>query len=113
LCLLVIALICIAGWGFNSAMVELAKWHPQEPVDTISRRFEIHDFIWSARAPRALRRRYVATQAWVIPAILCLAALVWLNETRPDVRLWGTVAFCSVSFLVAGYLAWKVSQCRV
>jgi hypothetical protein len=99
LCLLVIALIGIAGWGFNSVMVELAKWHPQEPVGTISRRFEVLDFIWSSRAPRVLRRRYVATQACAIPAMLCLAALVWLNESRFDVRILGIVAFCSVSFL--------------
>jgi hypothetical protein len=55
-----------------------------------------------------LRRRYIATQACAIPAILCLAALVWLNETRPDVRIWGTVAFCAVSLLVAGSLAWNI-----
>jgi hypothetical protein len=106
--LLGIALIGIAGWGFNSVMVELAKWHPQEPVDTISRRFEVHDFIWSSRAPRTLRRRYVATQACAIPAMLCLAGLVWLNESRSDVRISGIVAFCSVLFLVTAYLAWKV-----
>jgi hypothetical protein len=106
--LLAIALIGVAGWGFQSVMVELAKWYPQEPVDTFSRRFEVHRFIWSSRAPRALRRRYIATQACAIPAILCLAALVWLNETRPDVRIWGTVAFCAVSLLVAGSLAWNI-----
>ncbi|RZN33911.1 hypothetical protein [Bradyrhizobium sp. Leo121] len=106
--LLTIALIGVAGWGFMSVMSELAKWYPQEPVDTISRRFEVDGFVWSSRAPRALRRRYVVTQACAIPAFLCLAALVWLNETRPDVRIFGTIAFCSMSFLLAGVLAWKV-----
>jgi hypothetical protein len=113
LCLLAIALIGLAGWGFQSVMWELSKWYPQEPVDTVSRRFEVHGFVWSSRAPRALRRRYVATQACTIPAFLCLAALVWLNETRPDVRIWETAAFCSMSFLIAGALAWKVIRREV
>ena len=107
LCLLAVAFIGVAGWGFQSVMAELAKSYPQEPVDTFSRRFEVDEFIWSSRAPRALHHRYVATQACGIPGVLCLAALVWLNEPRPDVRIWGTVAFCAVSFLLAGNLAWK------
>lgn len=112
LCLFAIALIGVAGWGFQSVMTELAKQSPQEPVDTISRRFEVHGFIWSSRAPRTLRRHYIVTQVCVVPAMLCLAALVWLNETRPDVRLWGAVAFCSVSLLVAGALAWNAIRRR-
>jgi hypothetical protein len=107
LCLFAIAFLGAAGWGFQSVMVELAKSYPQEPVDTISRRFEVDEFIWSRRAPLALRRQYAATQACVVPACLCLAALVWLNEPRSDVRMWGTIAFCLVSFLVAATLAWK------
>ncbi|MET4255574.1 hypothetical protein ABIC09_000502 [Bradyrhizobium sp. S3.12.5] len=110
LCLLAVALIGVAGWGFQSVMMELDKWDLQEPADSISRRFEVDDFVWSSRAPRALRRRYVATQACAIPAALCLAALVWLNEARLDVRILGTVAFCSMSLLVAGSLTWKVIQ---
>jgi hypothetical protein len=108
LCLLAIALIGVAGWGILSVMTELTKQYPQEPFDTISRRFEVEVFIWSSRAPRTLRRQYIATQACAVPAALCLAALVWLNETRPDVHLWGTVAFCTVSLLMAGRLAWVV-----
>jgi hypothetical protein len=107
LCLLAVAFIGVAGWGFQSVMAELAKSYPQEPVDTFSRRFEVDEFIWSPRAPLAMRRQYIATQACVIPACLCLAALVWLNEPRPDVRIWGIIAFCAVSFLVAASLAWK------
>ena len=107
LCLLAIGLIGVAGWGFQSVMAELAKSYPQEPMDTISRRFEVNEFIWGPRASLALRRQYIATQACAIPACLCLAALVWLNEPHPDVRIWGTIAFCSVSFLVATSLAWK------
>ncbi|WP_315767495.1 MULTISPECIES: hypothetical protein [unclassified Bradyrhizobium] len=108
LILLAIALIGVAGWGFMSVMSELSKSHPEEPADTISRRFEVDGFVWNSCAPRALRRRYVVTQACAIPAFLCLAALVWLNETRPDVRIFGTIAFCSMSFLLAGALARKV-----
>ena len=109
LSLLGIALIGIAGWGFMSVMSELAKWYPQEePVDTISRRLEVESFVWSSRASRALRRRFVVTQACGVPAFLCLAALVWLNEKNPGLRVWGTVAFCSLSIFVAGWLAWKV-----
>lgn len=106
LCLLAAVLIGIAGWGFQSVTTELAKQDPQP--DTISRRFEVQVFIWSSRASRTLRRQYIATQACAVPAMLCLAALVWLNETRPDVRLLGTVAFCSLSLLGAGCLAWNV-----
>jgi hypothetical protein len=87
LCLLAITLIGVAGWGFQSVMAELAKSYPQEPVDTISRRFQVDEFIWSPRAPLALRRQYIATQACAIPACLCLAALVWLNEPRPDAAI--------------------------
>jgi hypothetical protein len=108
--LLAIALIGITGWGIQSVMVELAKPYPQEPFNTVSRGFEVEGFIWSSRAPRALRRQYIATQACFVPAVLCLAALVWLNETRPDVRLWGAVVFCSMSLLMAGRLAWKVRR---
>ena len=113
LVLLAIALLGVAGWGFQSVMVELSKPYPQEPVDTVSRRFEVEAFIWSSRAPHALRRQYIATQACFVPAALCLAALVWLNETRPDFRLGGTVIFCSMSLLMAGRLAWMVIQRRV
>lgn len=108
LSLLGIALIGIAGWGFMSVMSELAKWYPREPVDTISRRLEVESFVWSSRASRALRRRFVVTQACTVPASLCFAALVWLNETNPDLRVWGTVAFCSLSIFIAGWLARKV-----
>jgi hypothetical protein len=105
--LVAVALLGIAGWGFMSVMAELAKSYAQEPLDTFSRRFEVDEFIWSPRAPLALRRQYIATQACAVPACLCLAALVWLNEPRPDVRILGTIAFCAVSFLGAAFLAWK------
>ena len=75
LCLLAITLIGVAGWGFESVMAELAKSYPQEPVDAFSRKFQVDEFIWSPRAPLALRRQYIATQACAIPACLCLAAL--------------------------------------
>ena len=113
LCLLAIALLGVAGWGIRSVMTELAKPYPQEPFDTVSHRFEVEAFIWSSRAPGTLRRQFIATQACFVPAALCLAALVWLNEMRPDFRLWGTVMFCSLSLLMAGRLAWKVVRHRV
>ena len=112
LCLLALALMFVGGWGIQSVMNELAKPYPQEPFNTVSRRFEVEDFIWSSRAPRALRRQYIATQACFVPAALCLAALVWLNEMRPDYRLWGSVIFCSLSLLVACRLAWAVIRRR-
>src|SRR5882672_2733822 len=68
LMLLAIAFIGVAGWGFQSVMAGLAKSYPQEPVDTISRRFEVDEFIWGPRAPLALRRQFIATQACAIPA---------------------------------------------
>ena len=84
LCLLALVLLGVTGWGIQSVMTELAKPYPQEPFNTVSRGLEVEDFIWSSRGPRALRRQYIATQACFIPAALCLAALVWLNEMRPD-----------------------------
>ena len=107
LSMLAIALLGIAGWGFMSVMTELAKSRPYEPLDTFSRRFEVDEFIWSSRAPLALRKQYVATQACAVPAFLCLAALVWINEPRPDVRTLGTIAFCVISIFAAALLAWK------
>jgi hypothetical protein len=111
--LLAIVLLGVTGWGIQSVMMELAKPYPQEPFNTISRGFEVEGFIWSSRAPRTLRHRYIATQACFVPAALCLAGLVWLNEMRSDVRLWGAVIFCSMSLLMAGRLAWKVIRRRV
>jgi hypothetical protein len=111
--LLAIALLCVTGWGIQSVMIELAKPYPQEPFNTVSRGFEVEAFIWSSRAPRALRRQYIATQACLVPATLCLAALVWLNEMRPDARLLGTVVFCTMSLLMAGRLAWVAIRRRV
>ncbi len=113
LVLLALALMSVCGWGIQSVMTELAKPYPQEPINTVSRPYEVELFIWSSRAPRALRRRYVATQACFVPAGLCFAALVWLNETRPDYRFWGTVIFSSMSVLMAGRLAWAVIRHRI
>jgi hypothetical protein len=113
LCLLALALLGVAGWGIQSVMIDLAKPFLQEPFNTISRRFEVEAFIWSSRAPRALRRQYIATQACFVPATLCLAALVWLNEIRPDFQLGGTVIFSSLSLLMAGRLAWVIIRHRV
>jgi hypothetical protein len=73
LCLLAIALLGVAGWGIHSVLTEMGKPCPQEPVDTISRRFEVESFIWSSRASRTLRHQYIATQACFVPAALCLA----------------------------------------
>jgi len=113
LCLLALVLLGVTGWGIQSVMTELAKPYPQEPINTISRGYEVEAFIWSSRAPRALRRRYIATQACFVPAALCLAALVWLNEPRPDKNLWGTVIFSSMSLLMVGRLTWAVIRHRV
>lgn len=108
ICLLAIVLLGVAGGGFQSVMSELSKYYPGQPVDTVSRRFEVDGFVWGPHAPPLLRRRYIATQVCAIPAFLCLAILVWLNETNPDIRLWGTAAFCLMSFVMACALAWKV-----
>jgi hypothetical protein len=113
LCLLALALLGVTGWGIQSVMAELAKPYPHETINTASRGLEVEAFIWSSRASRELRRRYLATQACFIPAALCLAALVWLNETRPDYRLWGTVIFSSMSLIMAGRLAWVIIRHRV
>jgi hypothetical protein len=111
LCLLGVAFLGVAGWGFQSVVAELDRSLAQ-PMDAISRKFQVDEFIWSARAPLALRRRYIATQACVIPACVCLAALVWLNEARLDVRILAAVAFCSVSSAVAATLVWKTVRRR-
>lgn len=113
LVLLALALMSVCIWGVQSVMAELAKPYPHEPINTASRSYEVEAFIWSARAPRALRRRYVATQACAVPAALCLATLMWLNETRPDYQFWGTVIFSSISALAAGRLAWVVIQHKI
>ena len=112
LCLLAFVLIGVTGWGMQSVMTEVAKPYPQEPINTFSRGYEVEPFIWSSRAPRALRLRYFATQACFIPAALCLAALVRLNETRPDYHLWGTVIFSCMALLMASRLAWVVIRHR-
>jgi hypothetical protein len=110
--LLTLVLLGITGWGIQSVMTELAKPYPQQPINTVSRGFEVEGFIWSSSAPRALRRQYIATQACFVPAALCLAALVWLNEMRPDFRLWGAVIFCTLSLFMACRLAWAIIRRR-
>ena len=77
-----------------------------------SRKFEVDQFIWSRRAPRALRKQYIAPQACAVPAFLCLADLVWMNEPRPDFRALGTAAFSAISFFAAALLAWKALRRR-
>jgi hypothetical protein len=109
--ILILASMGVAGWGFQSVVAELEKSFTQ-PADAISRKFQVDEFIWSTRAPLALRRRYIATQACAIPLSLCLAALVWLNEPRLDVRVWAAIAFCSVASLVAATLVWKTVRRR-
>jgi hypothetical protein len=102
-----IAFIGIAVWGFQSVMAEVPKSYSAERGSPIALRFEVDEFVWSARAPMHLRRRYVATQVCLAPAGLCLAAVVWLNEPQANVRIWVAIAFCSVSGLIAIYLTWK------
>jgi hypothetical protein len=104
LCTLFFAFVAPGVWGYQSVIAELDQQCVQ-PADAISRKFQVDEFIWSSRAPLALRRRYIATQACVIPAFLCLAALVWL-------RILGAVAFSFVSSLVACTLALKVTRRR-
>lgn len=104
-----LSLLGIAGWGFQSIVAELDR-SCLPRTDAISRKFQVEAFIWGDRAPLALRRRYIATQACAVPALLCLAALVWLNEPRRDVRALGVIAFCFVSFVVAASLAWKTAR---
>jgi hypothetical protein len=107
LILLTVAFFSAAAWGYQSVMAELDNSLIQ-PTDAISRKFQVDEFIWSLRAPAALRRRYIATQACGALMCLCMAALVCLNEPHRDARVWGAIAFCSVSLLIAITLAWKV-----
>ena len=109
LCALAVTFMCVAGWGFQSVVAELDNLSVQ-PTDAISRKFQVDEFIWSARASLSLRRRYIATQACAVPACLCLAALVWLNAPRPDIRALGAIAFCAVALLVAASLTWKIAS---
>jgi hypothetical protein len=111
LCFLCVSFLGVAGCGFQSVVAELDRSCSQ-PADAISRKFQVDAFIWDDRAPLALRRRYIATQACAVPALLCLAALVWLNEPRDDVRILGIIAFCSMSFIVAASLVWKIARRR-
>ena len=113
LVLLALALMSACIWGVQSVMAELAKPYPHEPINTYFRGLEVEAFIWSSRAPTSLRRRYIATQACAVPATLCLSALVWLNETRPNYQLWGTVIFSFMSVLFAGRLAWVVIRHKI
>lgn len=111
LIILTFAFMAVAGWGFQSVVTELDASFTQ-PTDAISRKFQVDEFIWSSRAPLTLRRRYIVTQACGIPACLCLAVLVWLNEPDHGKRILAAIAFGSVSFLVAATLAWKVVRRR-
>src|ERR1700722_8047109 len=95
LLLLTVTFFGVAVWGFQSVVAEL-DGSCTHPADAISRKFQVDEFIWSSRAPAALRRRYIATQACGALMCLCMAALVCLNEPHGDARFWGAIACCSV-----------------
>ena len=60
--LLALVVLGVNGWGIQFVMAVVAKPDPQEPINTFSRGYEVEPFIWSSRAPRALRLRYFAAQ---------------------------------------------------
>ena len=106
--LLVLVFVGIGGWGFNRVLLEVAKWRPQEPLNTMDNRLAVEPFIWSPRAPRDLRRLYVIAQTLSLLSGPCLAGFVWLNEPRPMVRFWGTMFFCAFTLLGVCNLVWKL-----
>lgn len=87
--MLFIACLCIAAWGFNSVVIEVAKCRPREPLFSVEKRYEVAAYIWSNAAPLPLRRRYVMCMACVPLGLLCLARLVWMSELDPDRKLIG------------------------
>jgi hypothetical protein len=110
LCLLAITLIGVAGWGFQSVMAELAKSYPQEPVDTFSRRFQVDEFIWSPRAPLALRRQYILRHR-LAPSRRASAWPRWCGSTSrvPMSVSWGLLPSVPCHFW--GPLLWLGRPC--
>ena len=70
--LLTLVLLGITGWGIQSVMTELAKPYPQQPFNTVSRGFEVEDFIWSST--RATR---------IAPSIHCDAGVLCPGGALP------------------------------
>jgi hypothetical protein len=110
LTLLGFALICAAGWGSNSALLEVAKRRPLEPLHTEQNRFEVDPYIWSGQAPPALRRRYIITSAFFPLGAALMGFGAW-QSGDPRGHTWGALALAGACF-VACALAWKIIRTR-
>lgn len=85
--LLFCACICIAGWGLNSVAIEVANRRPHEPLFSHRNYLEVDEYIWSDKAPRTLRRKYILTQACAPVMFLCFAWLAWTQNYMPERRV--------------------------
>jgi hypothetical protein len=104
LALLAIMFIAVAGWGFFAVRDEVVKNLPPELREAPLSHWAVDPFVWSSRAPRALRRRYVLTQACLVPAFACLAGLVWPQAP------YGAAAFLVLTLFAGATLAWKCAR---
>lgn len=106
--ILFILCLCIAAWGSNSVVVEVAKRRPREPLFSIQNRYEADAYIWSDAAPLSLRRRYIMCMACAPLGLLCLARLVWMSELDPDRRLIGIGLAGLFALIITSSLTIKV-----
>lgn len=104
---LFIACLCIAAWGFNSVVIQVAKQRPREQLFSLRNRYDVDEYIWDEKAPRSLRRRYVLCMACVPLGLLCLARFIWTNETAPDHKLIGVSLAGLFALIVAVSLTRK------
>jgi hypothetical protein len=89
----------LSAISFHEAMEKVA---PQFR-GTLTARFAADPYIWSASAPRALRRRYVLGGALFLLGLGSLLLLVWLAKRDP-------VVLCFLIGIVAAalLLTWRV-----
>ena len=105
LVLVAVILMGIAGWGFYAVRDAVARTLPPGLRDTPRSHIFVDRYIWSAAAPRALRRRFILTQACGVAACACLTAVVWQVHGLYPAALFGAITLCG-----AGYYAFRAHR---
>jgi hypothetical protein len=80
---LFVASLLIAMWGYNLARKEAERSAPLQFKEQRFIGWWTDQFIWSASAPRKVRRLYVVTSGCFILGFACLTALVWIHHGYP------------------------------
>lgn len=93
--LLFLALILtgVGAWFFQSALFEASSKVAPHLQGALTARFAFDPYIWSPAAPRALRRRYVIGQVFLLCGSALGATSAWMNDFRHAGAIIAVLAF--------------------